>query len=82
MGAANAALFSYDIAIECYKEAIKITPDYADTYYNIGKALQELGDIDAALEIYEKAINKNPNYADAYNNIGTIFYKKMSLTKL
>jgi len=76
MGAANAALFRYDAAVECYTESIKIKPNYTDAYYNMGKALQDQGDVDAALEIYDKAIKINPNYADAYNNIGTIFYKK------
>ena len=76
MGAANAALFRYDAAVECYTESIKIKPNYTDAYYNMGKALQDQGDVDAALVIYDKAIKINPNYADAYNNIGTIFYKK------
>ena len=39
-GSANAGLMQYDAAIERYKQALKIKPDYAEAYYNIGSVLQ------------------------------------------
>ena len=42
-GAANAALQKYDAAIESYKQAIKIKPDYAGAYYNMGVMQHENG---------------------------------------
>jgi 2-polyprenyl-3-methyl-5-hydroxy-6-metoxy-1,4-benzoquinol methylase len=39
-GAANAGLANYDNAIDSYKQAIKIKPDYAEAYNNMGVALK------------------------------------------
>ena len=69
-GASNAALQRYEAAIACYKIAIKIKPDYADAYNNMGVALKEKGELNAAIEIYKKAIKIRPDYADAYYNMG------------
>ena len=49
-GASNAALQRYDEAIDSYKQAIKIKPDYAEAYYNMGIALQDKGELDAAID--------------------------------
>ena len=44
-GASNAGLMLFDAAIDSYKEALKIKPDYADAYYNMGIALKDKGDL-------------------------------------
>ena len=59
-----------DTAINSYKEALKIKPDYAEAYNNIGVALAAKGDLAAAIDGYEKALRIKPDYADAYNNMG------------
>ena len=41
-------------------------------YYNLGVALQKLGEHQKAIDCYEKAIQINPNYAIAYNNLGNV----------
>jgi tetratricopeptide (TPR) repeat protein len=63
----------HDEAIEMYKKAITLNPNYADAYYNLGVTLQEIGKRDDAIRMFEKAIVLNPNYADSYNNLGVIF---------
>ena len=45
-GASNAALQSYDAAIDSYKKAIQINPDYAEAYINMGVVLKDKGDLD------------------------------------
>ena len=40
-------------AIESYKQAISINPDYAAAHYNLGVAYISLNDRDSALEQYE-----------------------------
>jgi tetratricopeptide (TPR) repeat protein len=55
-----------DASIESYKQAIRIKPDYAEAYSNIGKALKDKGDLDASIESYKQAIRIKPDYADAY----------------
>ena len=43
-------------AIEAYKKALAIKPDYADAYYNMGIALQDRGKLEEAIEAYNKAL--------------------------
>ncbi len=74
LGAANAGLNRYNAAIENYRKAAKIKPDYADIYNNMGSALQGTGDLDAAMQNYEKAIQLNPDFAEAYSNRGIVLY--------
>jgi len=59
-----------------YKQAIKIKPDYANAYNNMGAALKEKGDVDAAIESYKKALKIKPDDADVYKNMGTVLKEK------
>jgi len=59
MGTALKEKGELDAAIDSYKQAIKIKPDYADAYNNMGNVLKEKGDVDAAIESYKKAINRH-----------------------
>ena len=78
-GAANAALQEYDAAINSYKQAIKIRPDYADTYSNMGNALKNKSELDAAIDSYKQAIKIKPDYTEAYYNMGNALRKKGEL---
>ena len=70
MGATLKAQGKMEEAIEAYKKALAIKPDYADAYNNMGNALQDQGKLDEAIEVYKKALAIKPDYADAYNNMG------------
>ena len=78
-GASNAALYRYDAAIDGYKQAIKIKPDYAEAYSNMGNALTDKGELDAAIDSYKQAIKIKPDYADAYSNMGVALQDKGEL---
>ena len=78
-GASNTALQRYDAAIDSYKQAIKIKPDYADAYSNMGIALKDKGELDAAIDSYKQAIKIKPDYAVAYNNMGVVLKDKGEL---
>ena len=80
-GAANVGLMHFDAAIDSYKQALKINPEYAEAYYNIGIALGEKGDADAAIDSYKQALKINPDYADAYNNMGIALNEKGDVTQ-
>jgi tetratricopeptide (TPR) repeat protein len=69
-GAANAGLKQFDAAIDGYKQALKIEPDFAEAYCNMGIALKNKGDLDAAIDSYQKALKIKPDFADAYYNMG------------
>ncbi len=79
-GASNAALNRYDAEIDSYKQAIKIRPDYAEAYYNIGNALKKKGDLSAAMDSYRQALKIKPDYAEAYYNMGNALKKKGDLS--
>ena len=59
-----------DTAIDCYKKAIELNPNFADAYNNMGNLWAHTGDLKAAINCYEQAIKINPNFAAAYNNLG------------
>jgi len=70
LGASAAQIDMKDEAIEAYKKALLLKPDYADAYSNIGAVLQDQGKLDEAIEAYNKALALKPDYAVAYNNKG------------
>ena len=59
-------------AIEAYKKAIALKPDYAKAYYNMGVTLKDQGKLDEAIEANKKATTLKPDYAEAYYNMGVL----------
>ena len=66
----------YDNAIFCYKEALKIDPNYHRPYNKLGKALFINGRDDDAIRAFEGAIAADPEHPDAYNSLGDIYFEK------
>ena len=69
-GAVNAGLDQFDAAIDCYKKAFALKPDYAGAYNNMGSALKAQGKLEEAIEAYNKALAIKPDLAEAFNNMG------------
>ena len=65
-----------DKAIFYYKAALKIRPNYATAFYNLGNVFLEKGNIDKAIYHYLKALDIKPNYTAALNNLGEALTKK------
>jgi tetratricopeptide (TPR) repeat protein len=61
-------------AIEQFKKAIALDPNYAYAYNNWGSALSALKRPEEAIELFKKAVTLDPNYAYAYNNWGNALY--------
>ena len=74
LGAANAGLGQLDVAIANYKKAIKIQPDYAEAYFNMGSVFQEKGNLEKAIKSYNRALAIQPDYYEALYNIGLSFH--------
>ena len=71
-GACYAGLGQKDAAVESYKKAVLLKPDYAKAHYNLGGAFQEIGKLDEAVKSYEIAIALEPENAEAHNNLGNV----------
>jgi len=63
----------YKKAISEYKKAIKIDPNDADTYHNLGLAYERLRKYRKAIESYEKALEVSPGDAITFYNIGVAY---------
>jgi tetratricopeptide (TPR) repeat protein len=64
----------YEEAIEWYKKAIKLNPDFVEAYYNMGSAYRNLnGQYEKAIEYYKKAIELKPDLVEAYLNMGVAY---------
>jgi tetratricopeptide (TPR) repeat protein len=63
-------------AIDKYNLAIKLKPDYPETYINLGKAMQEKGDIDKAIEAYNRALALVRNDSAVYASRGQLYATK------
>ena len=61
-----------EAAIKSYKEALKIKPDYAEAYSNMGNALKDKGDSEAAIESYKKALKIKPDYAEVHRCLSSV----------
>jgi tetratricopeptide (TPR) repeat protein len=65
-----------DEAIERYKKAVAIKPDYAPAYSNLGSALLSKGDAAGAIAAYQQALSIDPNFSDAHFNLGNALMRE------
>ena len=61
------------VAEKLYKEILKINPNHANTYNNLGSVLKKLGESRKAISYFQKTIQINPNHADAHYNLGVVY---------
>ena len=60
------AMWPPDRAAECYRAALRLNPDYAETHSNLAAALAMLGEYDGALSHACTAIALRPDYPGPY----------------
>src|SRR4030066_1134608 len=63
----------YADAIESFKEAIIMKPDYVDAYVNLGNVYYQEGRNAEEEDSYREALRIKPGVPSLYNKIGTIF---------
>ena len=61
-----------DQAIQMYRRAIELQPNFPDAYCNLANALKEKGHVDQAEECYNQALTLQPNHSDSLNNLANI----------
>uniref|UniRef100_A0A672FPM0 Uncharacterized protein n=1 Tax=Salarias fasciatus TaxID=181472 RepID=A0A672FPM0_SALFA len=66
-------------AIETFKEALKLKPDFIDAYKSLGQAYRSLGDFESAMESFQKALMLNQNHIQSLQLRGMMLYHHGSL---
>jgi predicted O-linked N-acetylglucosamine transferase (SPINDLY family) len=63
----------------CYRQAIRLQPDYAEAHNNLGATLQDLSKWSDAQACHEQALRLQPNYTEAHNNLGLVYHQQNRL---
>jgi tetratricopeptide (TPR) repeat protein len=71
----------YADAETCFREAIRINPEYVQVWLNRGNTLKDLQHYEEAIASYERAIRGDPDYADAHYNIGLLQLQKREFSE-
>jgi len=58
-------------AVSIFQKTVELLPDDANAYFNLGVALQALGQLDQAMANYRRALEIKSDYDEASNNLGT-----------
>ena len=78
-GACYAGLNQLNLAIENYKKAIAINPEYSKAHFNLAGVYHELDEFDASIQSYQNAIIIEPSNAEAQNNLGNLLIDSIVL---
>lgn len=62
----------YNGAAAIFEEAVKLRPDHAVAYYNLGTALFYLGQYEKARQTLLKATKIDPAFSKAFNQLGVV----------
>jgi hypothetical protein len=81
MGIALKATGNFREAVENFQHAIRLKPDFAEAYNNLGNVLNDDGQFNAAVAHFQKAIFLKPDYAEAFNNLGVAHFYQGQIQK-
>ena len=70
LGVAYSDLNRNDDAIEAYRQALRINPEYAAAWNNLGATYGKINRYDDEIEAHRQALRINPKYASAWYNLG------------
>lgn len=63
-------------ALRALEESVRISPDFADAYRELGSVYREIGDDDAALQACQQVVSLDPGDEVAQYNLGEIYLVK------
>ena len=81
LGVALAAAGRTDEAIEMYRSALQIRPDYALAHYNLGYTLAKNGQFDEGLFHFKVSLRIDPSHKEVYNDLGVVLIMQGRLTE-
>lgn len=76
LGDAYYELGRYEPALDEYRKAVDLRPNFVDILTKIGITLREKGELDQATQAFTKAKAVNPKYLPAYVHLGITYYTK------
>jgi len=65
----------YDEAVDSFREAIRLDPNYIDAYYNLGSVFEYLQQYDAALAVFKQIIVRKPDDYDSVYKAAWLSYQ-------
>ncbi len=68
-------------SINAFKKVIFLNSNFVEGYFNLGNALNTLGDFEQAIRVYNQILSFNPNSINAYFSIGDIYYNNGNFKK-
>lgn len=71
----------YSEAVEEYKKAIEIKPDWALAHNNLGLTYTKINRQNLAIQEYNEAIKLDPNLAEAHYNLASVYYDQRAFAK-
>jgi tetratricopeptide (TPR) repeat protein len=74
LAAAYAESGAIQLAIEQYRRAVELGPNFADLRYKLARVLLEVGDVLSAREELERVVIDRPNFVDALASLGLARY--------
>lgn len=74
LGTVYAAKGDLARAVEAFKKAIAIKPDFCDAYYNLGLANNRQSRQSEAIENFLQVVRLNPHDSVAQNDLGALYY--------
>jgi len=66
----------YAKAIEAYRQAVQLKPDFPEAYNNLGYTYRMAGDFDNAIAAYQEALRLKPDFAEAHQYLGKAYLAK------
>jgi tetratricopeptide (TPR) repeat protein len=72
----------HEQAVQAFREAIRLKPDYADAWYNLGVANRESGQYQEAVQACREAIRLKPDDAEAWYNLGVAYARQGNRSKV
>jgi len=66
-------------AVEEFKKAIELKPNYGDAYHNLANVYHQMGKDDLAKENYQKALEFNPGLWQSHQNLAALYFLEEKL---
>jgi predicted O-linked N-acetylglucosamine transferase (SPINDLY family) len=69
----------YDEAVAYYQQSLRLEPNSASAYNNLGNVFMRQGKLSEAVESYQQALRCKPDSVDAHYNLGVVLAKQEKL---